>query len=539
MDPTTPPARTSPAGWLLVGLAGVLLVAVWGHQQRVAQVRHIDQDELEHLNAASFMARGETIYVDFFENHPPLTHVMLQPVVRGGGGPAAIVARGRQLSLALSAAILATVGWLGWRLVGVTGAALAPLLLLTHFFYFQKSMEVRPDVPSTWLLLLGLAALARGAHRAALPWLFAGGALLATGGLFTPKIVYAAAGGSLGLAVALVVGPAAARAPVVLRSLGAVAAGVACVCLLAGAEMARRGILGGFIDDCLRVSLAMSVPDAAGARAELLRQTFIHNAGVYALGLAGLGVAAARGRLRADPWVWVLGASGLVALAGLFLIRAPLRQYYLSFLPQLAVLASVALVVAVDWTGRRVHRFAAVGVGVALLVVCLAPVRRFLVAEPRAAAAQLATIEKVLELTDEDDRVLDCWNGLFLGRLPAYRYFYLNPAVWSVLDRAVVERELLGRLEDPAVKVVLAGNFYTLLPAPVRRAVRRDFERVPGTMLMVRRSGRAAPEQGPEEGPDEGPEARASSRGQTGQSGQRGQSGQSDQSGQRGRGRLG
>ena len=41
-------------------------------------VRKFDQDEFEHIHAAWNIFRGQVMYVDFFEHHPPLIHYLLQ-----------------------------------------------------------------------------------------------------------------------------------------------------------------------------------------------------------------------------------------------------------------------------------------------------------------------------------------------------------------------------------------------------------------------------------------------------------------------------
>ena len=54
-----------------------------------------ERGHLQAARVASFVAQGETLYLDFFENHPPLTYPLLQPVVRSSSDPGAIVTRAR------------------------------------------------------------------------------------------------------------------------------------------------------------------------------------------------------------------------------------------------------------------------------------------------------------------------------------------------------------------------------------------------------------------------------------------------------------
>jgi 4-amino-4-deoxy-L-arabinose transferase-like glycosyltransferase len=477
-------------GILVLGISVPLLVVSLALLLHTAEARFIDQDELEHLNAASFIAQGETLYVSFFENHPPLMPLVLQPIVRSSDDPEVVIARGRMLSFVFACGILLGVAWIAHQLAGSAAAAIAPLLLLTHLFFFEKVLEVRPDVPSTLLLVTGLAALMQGVRRGAATWFAAAGAVLALGGLFTPKILYAAAGGTIGAGLAIATRRDALRWRDAMRSLAWVGAGVLGVSVLAGLEMARQGILAGFIEDCVRVSLSMTVPYYEIMRVDLLTASARRNGGFWGLGLAGLVLMAASARERTNGGSTIVASSAVVGALGLFLIRSPHRQYYLTFLPQLAVAGSFALVTILDRLRRLSGRWSAAITALALIAafaVTLGPGFRLLRAERPSMAAQILTIRQVLRVTQPGDRVLDCWNGLYLGRLPAYRYFYINPAILSVIDPAQVERDLRERLQDPAVQVVLEGRFYELLPAPIRREIRQRFERLPRSIVRVRR----------------------------------------------------
>src|SRR5689334_23811113 len=157
-----PPAhRTVALLWL--GIAAFLLAWV-----PVLARRRFDPDEFEHAHAAWCLFRGMLPYHDFFEHHTPWYYYVLRPLFHWftvdaslDGGTRFLVA-GRCLSLALTVASLALVitvaRW--WtrgsqdheqdhKLVGPLGA----LLLVSQPVFFQKSVELRPDVPALVLFL--------------------------------------------------------------------------------------------------------------------------------------------------------------------------------------------------------------------------------------------------------------------------------------------------------------------------------------------------------------------------------------------------
>jgi len=474
-------------GVTLALVATALLLATVLLHLRTAQRRFIDPDELEHLNAASFVAQGETLYGSIFENHPPLTTAVLQPVVRSSDDPGTILARGRLLSLAVTLATLCVVAGLGRTLAGWPGAALAPLLLSTHTFFAQKSIEVRPDVYSTFLLVLALFALIGGLARGSWRRLVLGGVLIGLGGFFTPKIVYAAAGTVLGAVVASAPGAGVSPLRARTRVLLAVGLGAGLVTAAATLEMARRGMFPGFISDCLVVSSKMSVTDPDRFRRVLSLQTLRENSAFWILGLAGLGVFLRLRGTALRPSGAILGFSLVTGLAGLLHIEAPLRQYYLTFLPQVALSGALAFVALLRYVGRRwsgAPPWLTLALG---LAACTLPPGLHLLREQPSKDRQLQVIDRVCELSAEGERVFDCWTGLYLTRLPAYRYFYLNSDVLRLLDRDQLREGLLSSLDNPKVKVVIVDRFFEVLPVAVRARIQQEFVAVSGFPLLVRR----------------------------------------------------
>jgi hypothetical protein len=94
-------------------LGAVYLFAQWRDLGRGPHV-----DEAEHLHVAVLMARGERVYVDFSEHHPPLFWAMLRPLVPHGESVAAMqdfVVRGRLLSGTITALAIFAAAFVVWR----------------------------------------------------------------------------------------------------------------------------------------------------------------------------------------------------------------------------------------------------------------------------------------------------------------------------------------------------------------------------------------------------------------------------------------
>ncbi len=464
----------------LILLALCVLMALLGLRIAFGLDRFLDPDELEHLNGAFFISQGETIYGSFFENHPPLLVWALQPIVRLYDSPAEIIASARVAILLVQIGILALAAVMARRLAGGLAGALAPVLLLAQSFFYQKTLEVRPDVPGAFFFMLALERMGASASQPGARRLILIGAYLSIGGLFTPKLIYAAAGGAFALAIA-----SHWRSPTrwrgIFQSLLWIALGGGLVAGLVAAELARQGLFMAFIEDALLQSLRMTIDNVDWFRLVFIRATASTDAVTWILSAFGLGVALysnRRGLLSESRRreAAILIGSAAFGIGGLFLIEAPLPQYYLCFIPQCLILASWAISSAVMGVRERGGVGAAgATLGVALALSTAMPLRYQLLRSDTY-QRQLDIINTVRAVTRPDQRVFSCWNGLYLTRLPAYRYFFLNSDVQRLLDRDQLERELLAMLSHVEVSTYLHDRNCNELPRSVKIRLRETFE---------------------------------------------------------------
>jgi hypothetical protein len=459
---------------LLLLVPAAILVVWVGFRGTLASERFLDADELVHLNAAWFVSRGETIYVDFFENHPPLTSLLLQPVVRSSGSAEILIDRARALVFVLGLAILFAVADLAHRVGGTLAAWTAPALLAGHTFFVQKTLEIRPDVPALLLFCLALCALARGAGSRSWGPPFLAGALLCGAGLFTPKVIYAAAGASL--AAAVVAGAASPRGwRAGARLFGWTLLGGTAVAALAFAEMARQGILAGFFADAVLQSLRITIDDPGRYRWLYLETTAWVDGALWAVAAAGALIAWRRSSPPARGELGILAGSFLAGGLGILLISAPMRQVFLPLLPAAVVFGSLGVVAGARAIAARYGNPAAAGaLLLALIAIAAAPFAHLARTTPPM-DRQLRILEQVLEASEPGDRVFDCFSGLYLTRLHAHRYFYLNSDIQRLFAPEELEQGVSRALEDPAVRLVLMDRDCRRLPAPVQRSIRNRF----------------------------------------------------------------
>lgn len=456
-------------------VAGSILVALIVFRLTVTTDRFLNLDELVHLNAAYFIARGETLYVSFFENHPPLMALLLQPIVRSVRSPEAMIYCARTVMLVLTGGTLLVVAGAAYRVGGRLAAWVAPSLLLSHTFFFQKTVEVRPDVPALLLFVLAIHLSGRAVSAQKRSAFFLLGSIYCTAGLFTPKVIYASGGAAM--ATALAAGWHSShqwrRAAQVL---GWIILGGVSVAALAFAAMARQGILGGFLSEAVTQSLRMTIDNPAAFRWGYLSTTARLDALMWVASILGAGILLRKSSEAAAVESFILLASFAAGFLGLFVIDAPMRQFFLTFLPQAAIFASVFLAAFVSAIEEHFGRplLGAGALFVALLSAVAIPVTHLLRNTP-SMRPQLVILKRVLELTEPSDRVFDCFTGLYLTRLPAYRYFFLNSDVQRLLTPEELRQGVIRALGNPTVKLLLLDRDCRKLPAPIHRSIEETF----------------------------------------------------------------
>ena len=112
----------------------------------------INSDEPQHLHVAwGWTQNGLIQYRDFFDNHTPLFHLTMAPLVAWIGEQADILFRMRLAMFPLFAATLGCTYWLGTRLYSRRAGLWAALLAGSSPFLLLKGSEFRADV--LWMAL--------------------------------------------------------------------------------------------------------------------------------------------------------------------------------------------------------------------------------------------------------------------------------------------------------------------------------------------------------------------------------------------------
>jgi hypothetical protein len=384
-------------------LAALLLLAHLGY----GVFRHaLDPDEFQFLHGGWLVAEGRLPYVDFWDDHGPLPHLLCSFFYRAGGrsdAAALLLHRSAVFALLLvSAALLhATARRLrpGDELLPAAALALyAASPILSH-----KGIEVRSDnlLQPIWALalLLFVSAAQGGRGRAFLP----AGAALGAGALVTPKTAL------LGLASgAMLLTWMAFRRRLEARAVAWFALGTVLFPVLLAlwqwSEGALPALLHAYFVD------ALTAPRFGAAHGLV---TIEREAPLWALlgaaACAVLLIAAARRRLPAP--VACLGVCAAVLVAG-YVYLLPIRFLH-SLIPAVVPMALVTawaaqelLVGGPPYAPRRLEalRVAALVAGVLAVGLHEAPLRRY---DSRALRSQLERAERVAELVPRGAYLFD------------------------------------------------------------------------------------------------------------------------------------
>ncbi len=446
---------------VFIAVFAALLLAALILKAGYVEHRTFSSDESQHLHVVWGWTQGMVQYRDYFDNHAPLFHLLLAPVLKTLGERADILHWMRVAMLPLWALSCGAVGWLGTRLYSSRAGLFAFLLAAACPPLLLYGSEFRADIlwAALWLVTAAVALSGSFSKRRALATGLLLGACFGTS--MKTSLLLCSALSAFGLLLALM-RPAQRQAWLAggWGRLGALGAGLAVVPL---------AILGGFA--------------AAGALPSLIYCVFTHNIGgpahprslytwllalaltLAAAGFASLGRSLLNRQVDAD---WRRNARvSLLLLTPLFyhLYLAafwPLvtRQDYLPCLPLLAV--PLAGLLAMRKTGLPLA-----GAAVALEMAMA-----FLISKPFHAQRQdeELLIRDVLTLTRPGDPVMD-QKGETVFRPRPFYYCLESITAWKI-TKGLIPNTITDQMTVARTLVCVAPNKF---PVEAREWIERHY----------------------------------------------------------------
>ncbi len=379
---------------LTCGVFTVLLTAIVYRSLNYA----LCHDEIEAVHAAWNVLQGERVYLDFFEHHNPLFYFVLVPMVGALGEHSSTLVVCRLAMLPFVGGMVLITFLLGRRIFGPRTATLAALLLMASPCFVGKIIEVRPDVPQTFFGLLALLLLCPWRGRPSL-WACGGAGLcLGISFLFLQKAIFF--GAALGIILLWRIARRQMGAPSVL----AIVVGVLLPLLPFGWWLVDRNDLQQYIFLNWTLNRHFIGEADPWILVKSATKVLLFQPGICVLAMVAL--TSFPPNKKRQEMILLTVCTGLITSFS----RPPHMQYWLPFLPLVAILAAMAFV---RMRGLRSRPALVLLAGFVLLpgvigAVALDPNRSFLHREPyRELADQLAQIDYVLAITGPQDRVYD------------------------------------------------------------------------------------------------------------------------------------
>jgi hypothetical protein len=402
--------------------------------------RFFDVDEFEHTHAAWCVFKGMVPYRDFFEHHTPWYYYILSPFFRwfdvGGSFESArhFLVFGRVLSTLLTLVATVIVVAIGRRWAKTSVGLVSALLLVSQPVVFQKTVEMRPDVPAlpffvgclafvVWALDGDPGSMAKTLRRLVGAGLCLGGAIMCT-----QKMLFVIPGLAAGLGLwSLFAGP---------RNKGGIVSrlGASALCGIAiGVPAALTWVAfsvghGGYAFIANNFLLNSKWTHVSH---EQLLKVLETSWPVLILCLLGASVALYRffrsEHRRYGSVVLLTTLFGLIV--GILVVPGAHRQYYLMLFPIVCLLAAQGLVFLIELTRRPWL------LGVAILPLAVLPVAALAEAYGQPNDEQLAKLRYVQEHTKPDDVVMDGIEGMGLFRPHAIYFYFLHAESLEMLTR--------------------------------------------------------------------------------------------------------
>jgi len=527
----------------------VVTLAALGGWLSFSRVRYFDPDEFEHLHFAWCISRGMVPYRDFFEHHTPWFHYALAAVMpfyqldRRFDDALAFISLARRIDVILAAAALALTFMLArlWR--GSASGWIAIALLAVTPVFARKTFEIRPDVLAVVLWLACLVALVRvlsGARRHAT--LFALSGLLLGGAIMTSQKLLMVMPGFV-FAMLWYVADGQRQWRTRARDVGLQLAGFGVPILATLGYFWSRDALGAFIHFNLALNLHWKAPEYSPFF--LVNHGFAENPSLLAFGGLGLILEGFReSRQRAFSAGKLLILTTVALIAGLWEMPVAQEQYYLTFLPLLAIfsarfLVGVAAAVSGECTAldrgglryvvaiaflsgtiailtTRSHGIWAhpdtrwIKVSVVLLLaagtalmfrsrseaalavllcgLCLCPYYLTRVQFLRDNSSDLRSLRYAIEQTSPTDTMTDGFSGIGVFRPHVYFNWFLNTEILEMMTDEQ-KRQLLDDFQAGKIapRYILLDYFLARVLFPIRWCIWGNYRVVPGEPMICKR----------------------------------------------------
>ena len=470
----------------LLLLAIIVVLAVYRVTILSVQ-RSFDTDEFEHIQDAWLISQGFSIYRDFFEHHPPLLYLFLAPLFAFfDESEALFIARMSMVPFAVG--ILAMTYLIAAKIRGRLAGIIAGALLSTLVVFQQKSIEIRPDVPAVFFLLL--AFYCSFTSKPGPLHLAGAGMAYGVALLCTPKLVFTLP------AFAAVMTHAEHKSVLHWRACKWMTAGFLLPLGLVAAYLYLHDTLEQAV--FFNVSFNMAVPFTYhwDTLYETVGPSFTENWFLWCLALFSVAASTARAmrKIRKSGTRWqnesIITCASMGVGLGLFMIPVPSPQYLMSLGVVLSILVGIYGAGVVCALMKLCPSTPSCVLMLALITgIFLHPVPTLLRARLASNGPQLRALRYEWESVPADECVFDCWAGAGVFRRPAFFYHFLGPDIMLTLERLdqrILRDFLLKTLKEKRPLAITNDQMLHALPDNVNDYINANYHADRYGLLLLR-----------------------------------------------------
>jgi 4-amino-4-deoxy-L-arabinose transferase-like glycosyltransferase len=372
----------------------------------------------------------------------------------------------RFVSFLLTGSVLLGIVWVGTLWSDLRSGLLAAFVASCIPVFLRKTLEFRPDVAALlfWTLTIGLA-IQSFKHEKPRITLFAAGLSFGAALMFTQKMLFAIPGTAVGFLVWAVGANTAVARKQRLISCGLFFLGVLIPCVATWLGFAIIGSSHEFIEKnfLLNAHWKMKAPVLAS-----LGPFFIETWVILLLALGGMILKQSSTHLDKFSIIDLQLIFMLIGLlAGLWIIPIARQQYFLMFVPLVALFASRCVL---NFTCNLPTKLQPVILYGSIFGFLLLPISEFRASLKVRNQKQLAALKFVMENSSKSDLVMDGWRGMGVFRPHAFYYYFLHPEIRAMLPKDDLN-EFLDGLEAGRIRpklIVIDSNIQQLSPRFVR-----------------------------------------------------------------------
>lgn len=371
---------------VLWGLFAGILVSIFFYSYH----RDFDPDEVEHMHTAWKISRGQEIFVEFFQHHHPFFDYMITPVIDTYGDTIESIFVSRYMMLLLVAGILAGTYLLSVRIFKNSEIGVLSLIMTsTVVTFYMKSIEIRPDVPQTLAGLLSVYFLFVYYDKKSLKSLVASAVFLGVSYLFLQKSIVLIIAIAVLLLYDLLKKRIQYKHAVLYAAIFLISVLPYYIYLVLSGTFERYFVTNWLVNYYLAQAFSRLDSYVAISRENTITCV------LYLIGIITM--------IRSGKENRFAVLSILLMILPVILFTNLWRQYLMLSIPPFAIVASYALYSAFN---SRLIRFVVL-IGAVYVPLTFMHNYGFFKMDNKHQRAQLAKIEYVLSITDQDDKVYD------------------------------------------------------------------------------------------------------------------------------------